>query len=198
LLAQSKGGALGLAASGVAFFAFCPFRLRALAPAAIVAATVATQSAPLTEPYRISAAHLGSAIQHGGAVAALTAGATALLGLVYALGDGRVNVSERLRRTAGVAVAVVLVAGMLGATGAFFATVDRPGHFFVRQWHSFKHLPSRRQGSTHFFSLGSNRYDFWRVAAREFLDHPIAGIGARGFAAAYLVPGRGLEARQRA
>ena len=28
-------------------------------------------------------------------------------------------------------------------------------------------------------TIGSNRYDFWRVAVHEFAHHPVAGIGAR-------------------
>ncbi|PWU23292.1 MAG: hypothetical protein C5B48_08845 [Candidatus Rokuibacteriota bacterium] len=198
LLAQSKGGAVGLAASGIAFFAFCPARLRALVPAAIVAAVVGSQAVPLTDPYRVSAAHLSAAIQHGGAVAALTAAGAALLGLVYALVDRRVTVSARVRRVAAVAVAVVLVAAALASIGAFFGTVNRPESFVTRQWRSFKHLPGKREGSTHFFSLGSNRYDFWRVALHEFERHPVAGIGARGFGAAYLVQGRSSETPERA
>src|SRR5262249_28915426 len=42
------------------------------------------------------------------------------------------------------------------------------------------------------------RYDFWRVAGDEFADHPFAGIGQHGFAAAYLVKGRSTETPQRA
>src|SRR5439155_2016395 len=87
---------------------------------------------------------------------------------------------------------------VVGGIASFLATVDRPGHFFTKQWRSFKHLPRKDTASSHFFSLGSNRYDFWRVALDEFRDHPVAGIGARGFYNAYLVEGRSSETPQRA
>jgi O-Antigen ligase len=198
LLAQSKGGAVGLAVSGIVFFAVCPFRLRALVPVGIAAAVVAAQSVSLTEPYRASSEDFASAIQHGGAVAAVVAAVAAAVGLLYALLDRHVEVSGQARRVAAVLVTVGVVAGAGAGIAAFFTAVDHPGNFFADQWRSFKHLPTKRQGSTHFFSLGSNRYDFWRVALHEFEDHPVAGIGARGFAAAYLVRGRSSETPARA
>ena len=93
---------------------------------------------------------------------------------------------------------VALVGALAGGAGAFAATVDRPGHFLADKWRSFKTLPSAREGSSHLFSLGSNRYDFWRVALRTFEDHPLAGVGGRGFAAVYLQEGRSIETPQRA
>lgn len=196
LLAQSKGGAVGLVVSGIVFFAVCPFRLRALVPVGIAAAVVATQAESLTEPYRASSDEFTSVIQHGGAVAAVVAALTGAVGLVYAVLDRQVEVSERVRRVAAVLVALAVVAGIGGGIGAFFTAVDRPGDFLGDQWRSFKHLPEKRR-STHFFSLGSNRYDFWRVALHEFEHHPVAGIGARGFANAYLVEGRSSETPER-
>jgi len=198
LLAQSKGGAIGLAVSGIVFFAVCPFRLRALLPVGIAAAVVATQAESLTEPYRASSDELASAIQHGGAVAAVVAALAAAVGLVYAVLDQHVEVSEAARRAAAVLAVVGVLGGVGGGIAAFFTVVDHPGNFLHDQWRSFKHLPEKRQGSTHFFSLGSNRYDFWRVALDEFEHHPVAGIGARGFANAYLVEGRSAETPQRA
>jgi O-antigen ligase len=41
--------------------------------------------------------------------------------------------------------------------------------------------------------LGSNRYDFYRVALDEFVAHPLVGIGADNFAQQYLEHGRSDE-----
>ena len=41
--------------------------------------------------------------------------------------------------------------------------------------------------------LGSNRYDFYRVALNEFVAHPLVGIGADNFQQQYLVHGRSDE-----
>ena len=41
--------------------------------------------------------------------------------------------------------------------------------------------------------FGSNRYDFYRVAFDEFLDHPVLGIGADNFQQEYLARGHSDE-----
>ncbi len=61
-----------------------------------------------------------------------------------------------------------------------------PGTLLSEKWASFEHPPSAAPGSTHLASLGSNRYDFWRVAVDEAGKHPLRGIGGRGFYTAYL------------
>jgi O-antigen ligase len=54
-------------------------------------------------------------------------------------------------------------------------------------------LPSHETAGSHFLSIGSNRYDFWRVALHEFAAHPLAGVGERGFQAVYLERRRSAE-----
>jgi O-antigen ligase len=117
----------------------------------------------------------------------------AVAGFAYAFVDRRVSVPQRARRAAGAVVLATLVAAVIGSIAAFFVTVDRPGHFLERKWHSFKTLPAQETGSSHLASLGSNRYDFWRVELDEFVRHPLAGVGARGFAASYLQHRRSPE-----
>src|SRR5205085_2896468 len=176
----------------------CPARLRALPPTLVAAALVGAAFRPLTAPYRASTADLASTIRHAGMVSLLLVVVAAVVGLVYAALDRRIVVSARAHRVLSFVALLALVAALLGGAGAFAATVDRPGHFLADKWRSFKTLPSTRQGSSHLFSLGSNRYDFWRVALRTFEDHPLAGVGGRGFAAAYLQDGRSIETPQRA
>src|SRR5207253_8599445 len=98
--------------------------------------------------------------------------------------------SAKAHRILSFAALLALVAALAGGAGAFAATVDRPGHFLADKWRSFKTLPSTRQGSSHLFSLGSNRYDFWRVALHTFEHHPLAGVGGRGAGALSPPPGR--------
>jgi len=198
LLTQSKGGGIALGVSAVVFFALCPARLRALPPTLVAAALVGAAFRPLTAPYRASAADLAGTIRHAGTVSLLLVVVGAAVGLVYAALDRRILVSARVHRVLGFVALVALVAALLSGAGAFAATVDRPGHFLADKWRSFKTLPSSRQGSSHLFSLGSNRYDFWRVALRTFDHHPLAGVGGRGFAAVYLQEGRSVETPQRA
>jgi hypothetical protein len=194
LLTQSKGGAVALAVSAVVFFAFVPGRLRALVPTFVAAAFVAAASRPLTAPFRAKEEPgLGDAIRHGGTTLVWLALAAAAAGVLYAFVDRRVEIAERARRLAGLVVIAALAAAIAGGIVAFFVVVDHPGRFAEHKWRSFKHLPTHESSTTHLLTLGSNRYDFWRVALREFEHHPLAGIGGRGFGAAYLQKRRSAE-----
>jgi O-antigen ligase len=82
------------------------------------------------------------------------------------------------------AVVAVAVIG-LGVAGVIVATHGNPVSFVKRQWHGFVHIqyvPS----STHFFSVGSGRYDFWRVSVDEVKAHPLGGLGQDNFAEYYV------------
>jgi hypothetical protein len=87
-------------------------------------------------------------------------------------------------RAAGLASVALVVAAVAVGVALFFGRVYHEG-WFGDQWRSFKHAPAST-GSSHLLVLGSYRYDIWRVALHEFGDHPLAGIGSRGFGPAYL------------
>jgi O-antigen ligase/polysaccharide polymerase Wzy-like membrane protein len=199
LLTQSKGGAIALAVSAVVVLAVSPARLRLLVPALGAFVLVAVSYGTLTEPFRArnsGDALVDAARAAGGRVLVLTVLGVAL-GLGYALLDGRLELSSRLRRTAGRAAAGALVVGVVAGTAAFVAHVDHPARWAADRWDDFKTMPAQERGSSHLVNLGSNRYDFWRVALNEFRDHPVAGIGARGWYVAYLEHGRSNETPRR-
>ncbi len=197
LMTQSKGGALGLAVSGLAFVAVSRERLRAIVPTAIVATLAGAAAAPLTAPYRASESTLLGSIHHAGAIALILGGAATAAGLGYALVDGRVALSAARLRVIRNVLTIVAAVAVLGGIGAFFARVHHPVRFAADRWRSFKALPERDTASSNFTSLGSNRYDFYRVALLEFEKHPLAGIGGGGWAAAYLQHGRTTETPER-
>ena len=66
------------------------------------------------------------------------------------------------------------------------------------QWEIFKRSQAEESGSSHLVNLGSNRYDFWRVSLSGFEEHPLAGIGGRGFGPRYLQYGDSYETPARA
>jgi O-Antigen ligase/Tetratricopeptide repeat len=194
LMTQSKGGLLALAVSAIAFFALSPDRLRAVPPAIIPAAFVASAYEPLTRPFRERAdADFAGAIRTASWTALALAGAAGALGLAYARADRRITLSPRTRRASAVALVSLLGVVVVALPVTFFAAVDRPGHLLEQKWRSFKTLPKHEAGSSHLTSLGSNRYDFWRVEVHDMRRHPLAGIGARGFASSYLKQGRSAE-----
>jgi hypothetical protein len=187
LVAQTKGAAIALAVSAIVLFGIFPGRLRLIMPTLIPAALVALAFAPLTAPYRADTDAVEfNAVRDAGMTLLWLSAVGVGLGLVYALVDRHVSLTPRLHRLAAAFAVTALAAGLAAGVGAFFVHVDRPAHFFEEQWNEFKGEPTRDSRDTHLLTLGSERYDFWRVALGEFRDHPIAGDGARAFGPVYL------------
>jgi hypothetical protein len=46
--------------------------------------------------------------------------------------------------------------------------------------------PARGETAARLSSVGSNRYEYWKVALKVAADHPVAGVGASGFAVEWL------------
>jgi O-Antigen ligase/Tetratricopeptide repeat len=194
---QSKGGGVALAASAVVFFSVSGARLRTLVPTALAAALAGAGARALTEPFRADAAGFDRAVHRAGTVTLGLAAIAAVVGCVYAVVDGRVRVPARAARIAGIVVVAVMALALIGGAGVFVSKVDHPIGWTQGRWDDFKHLDTSEQSSSHFGQLGSNRYDFWRVALDEFRDHPVAGIGGHGWAVAYLRHGQSRETPQR-
>jgi len=195
VLAQSKGSLLGLAVAAVVVTAASPARLRVLLAAALAAAPTAIAAAPLTAPFRrpddpVTARHAALAVL-------LATAASALVGLVYALADRRLDLTSR-RQTVGRAAGLAAAAAAIAAVVVFFVAVGSPGSWVDARWHSFKHYaPGEQTGATHFQNLGSNRYDFWRAALKLYERHPVAGCGGFCFSTEYLLDRHSPERPQR-
>ena len=58
-----------------------------------------------------------------------------------------------------------------------------------RQYNAFTHLQKVDSG-VRFTSGGGNRYDYWRIAWNQFLDHPLDGVGAGNFDRTYFLERR--------
>ena len=82
---------------------------------------------------------------------------------------------------AAIAVASIALIGGIGALA-----IVQPWHRAETAWHSFKYAGEPTGAASHFGGLGSNRYDFWRVALIEFKHHPVQGIGPNNFQVPYL------------
>lgn len=181
LTAQSKGGVIAIAVSAALVFGFSPLRLRLLPPVLLAAGLTAAAYSPLTAPFRT---HSPSDVRGAGAAILILTLVGAAIGLVYALVDRRLELGPRGVRAAAAAAAALFVAGVAVGLALFFGRVYHSG-WFDDQWRAFKHAPTST-GSSHLLVLGSYRYDIWRVALHEFADHPLGGIGSRGFGPAYL------------
>lgn len=192
-MTQSKGGGVALAVSAAAVFGLCPARLRLLVPVAIAAVPVGVLFDDFTAPFReYEPEPLRIAVEGAGRSLLLAFAAAAAAALAYALVDARVRLGPRTTRAAGaVVLAAVAVGAAVGANA--LRSVD-----LGERWAEFKRLPEREAGASHFESLGSNRYDFWRVSLEAARDAPIAGVGVRGFGPVYLEEGRSDETPARA
>ncbi len=197
LCTQSRGAAIGFALTLVVLFGAIPNRLRHAAAFAAVAVPVAA-SAPLV----IHALHV---VQADGAqvhaprvavvailLAALVAGT--LVG-GWAFVEQRRKPSRQLiaratnawRGVCAVVLALVVIAGGVA--------IGNPSASAHRAWNSFKAgYGTSTPASTRLVSgLGSNRYDFYRVALHTFGEHPLKGAGVDNFFAPYLRLGRSPE-----
>jgi hypothetical protein len=195
ITAQSKGTVLGLAVSALLVFAFAPSRLRLLGVTLLATAPAAAAVVPLTAPYRSSAV---SVAHRSGWTALGVFVAGAALAIPYVLADRRLELGAARRRLIGRSTFALFAACLAASVIAFFVSVPAPGAWMSKEWTSFKHKHPADSGSTHLSALGSNRYDFWRVALAEAAAHPLRGIGGRGFYSAYLQHRRSDETPLRA
>jgi hypothetical protein len=86
------------------------------------------------------------------------------------------------------------LAAILAALVAGGAWLGDPATRVDDAWASFKQgYAENSAGNRLTAGLGSNRYDFYRVALDVFAEHPIAGAGADNFQQEYLARGRSEE-----
>jgi O-antigen ligase len=191
VLTQSRGSLFAVPVAVVAYLVIVPYRLRAALAVAAVGITTYLARAPLLDVFdavRLDRADAGDAIHSALGAIGLSFAAVLVGWTLIALLDRRVSLSERGVRIAnGAALGVVVLAV---AAGAFaLSSVD-----VGAKWRSFKGGYPAETGGSHFsIGLGSNRYDFWRVAVRQFRDRPLTGAGADNFADDYVRERRSSE-----
>jgi tetratricopeptide (TPR) repeat protein len=210
LLSQSRGSLYATPVMLVLVFALLPGRVRTFALLVPVAAGIgAAAPAVLHLDHRIRVAQGGA----GGAAAALHSlpaavhsatvailAAALVSGLVVAGGAAvesrrtySAPVAARIHRGLAAIALTTLVALLAGGWAAAGDPLTRVRH----AWDTFKSPSGYGANSSTadrlIGGLGSNRYDFYRVALDEFVAHPVGGIGADNFAEQYLAHGRSSE-----
>src|SRR5436189_4501760 len=114
LTAQSKGGVAAIAVSAALVFALSPLRLRLLPPTLIAAALTAAAYGPLTSPFRT---HSVSDVKGAGSAILLVTALGAVLGLVYALADRRLELGPGAMRAAGLGALGLFAVGVVVSLG---------------------------------------------------------------------------------
>ncbi len=197
LLSQSRGSLYATPVMIVLVFALIPQRLRTFATVVPVALGIG-----ITAPLLL---RVGNRIQHGHSPYAATHtailamfAAALLVGLVVgaaAAVESRRSFSpaftKGLRRGLTAVSLATLLAILAGGLVAAGNPVTRARH----AWESFKggYSTTSTPGDRLLSGLGSNRYDFYRVALDEFKSNPLVGIGVDNFQQSYLVHGRSEE-----
>jgi O-antigen ligase len=175
-----RGAWIGLAAGLVALFAIERDRLEllartiALAVLPGIAVFLASRTSPLTaDPRSVAdATHDGHRLAVAIAVLAVAAAFVPLAAERLRLGRARrpLLLGAALLLVAAAVVALVRVGGPQGAVRRAYHAFNAPAPLVGQD-------SSRR-----LFSLsGSNRSEYWRVAWREWTDHPVLGGGAGSF-----------------
>jgi tetratricopeptide (TPR) repeat protein len=198
LLSQSRGSLYATPVVLVLVFVLLPQRTRTFAVLIPVAAGIAAAARPVLHVGNDLNKHeeVVHATLHSAVTATLLASvAVALVVAVAAAIESRVKLSQvsetRTRRVVGAVAIAALVAVLAGGWAAAGNPIKRVEH----GWDTFKggYGANSSGGDRLTSGLGSNRYDFYRVALDEFKAHPFVGIGADNFQQAYLVKGHSEE-----
>jgi hypothetical protein len=190
ILPQSRGAAIVLPLMAIAFVALSPGRVRLILTAAPVVLAVLLASPPLFDVYSVVVDGGDVQAAFDDAFGALWMSALALLviGAAIGLAERRLVAPPAVARATTLGVAgLVAIAAVGGGVAALNETGD-PVQWLDDRWEDFKSGdPGPIEAESRFGgTLGSNRYDFWRVALDEFADEPVTGIGMDQFAVDYV------------
>lgn len=197
LMAQSRSWGVALAGGIVVTLAVLPGRPRRGAAMLLAAAAVAVIFSPLSrvwhDPSRVTGVVTASTTRHAAGlilISALIAGAVWAIA-VLALDRGAPT-GTRARTMAGRVTGAALGAAVLAVVVVLAANAGTISHRISTQYKAFVHLAPSPSGSR-LFSGAGNRYDYWRVAMKEFSSAPIKGVGAGDYQPGYYLHRRTTE-----
>lgn len=198
LLSQSRGSVYATAVMLVLVFALVPGRVRTFALLVPVAGGIAAAApAILRVGNHLHAGRVDSGAVHGAVLAMLAS--VVVVALVACLGcaiEARRRFSPSLARRVHRSLGALAVTALIALLAAGWAAAGDPITRVRHAWDTFTSVrgyQANASGSRLVSGLGSNRWDFYRVALNEFVAHPLVGIGADNFQAQYLVHGHSSE-----
>ncbi len=171
-LSFSRGALFACAAGLVTLVVASPWRAQLLSASRVLVggAIAALVAAPFHGVTALSGA-LGTRERQGAVVLVALVVIAALSALAQLRLGPRESRELRLPRRAAWLALVVICAGL--AVAILVGAKERSGQPLA-------------PGATRLVSLQSNRYAYWRVAARAFRDQPLRGVGAGGWAVYWL------------
>jgi hypothetical protein len=195
LLTVSRGWLFTLPMVVLAALVLVPGRFRLLVFAAPVAIALALVSGDLLAPYRAAADAtaaasgdaLGAAFDEVARSLLLAVGVLVLACSTAVWIDGRLRrrpkLAARVRRRLDAGLLVCLLAACVAAV--MVVADGRPLERADRAWEEFKSYDGAVPEGNRLTTLGTNRYDVWRVAVDAWHERPIGGLGQDNFAQRY-------------
>ncbi|MDT4940891.1 MAG: hypothetical protein QOJ34_980 [Pseudonocardiales bacterium] len=195
ILVQSRGSAFAAAAALLVALALVPARHRLLVGLAATGGCVAISARALAHVYTASSLgeHAFRSALHQSLRMSIIGVAVALLGGLIWSGLDRVVSLGVAGRYADRAVLVLVIGAVAAPVVVAAAQPHAAGHLASKAWRSFSRSGSPTSNSNRFSSLGSSRYDAYRVSLDEVRRHPLVGIGSDNFAIEYLQHRRTAE-----
>jgi O-antigen ligase len=187
LMGQSRGWLFALPVVAIVFVAVTPRRVRTSLTLLLIVAAVALTIPSVLDIYDENGPPLGEAADGAASAILLAAALTPLVMLAAAALDRRITAPRALERRAGFALAALAAGALVLGSAVYAAERGSPVSDVSDAWEEFKSQPTPAGGDSRLGGpLGSNRYDFWRVAWDQFQDAPVRGAGADTFQQAYL------------
>ena len=193
LMGQSRGWLFALPVVALVFVVVTPRRVRTSLTLLLAAGGVALTVPAVIDAYDKGGRALASASDSAGRAILLAALAAGCVAFLAALPDRRIGVSREGGRRLGAALLAAAVLAGFAGTVVYVAERGSPFTDIAHAWDQFKTKKTPSGGSNRLGRLGSNRYDFWRVAWQRFEAAPVAGIGADNYQQAYLHHGKSSE-----
>jgi tetratricopeptide (TPR) repeat protein len=188
VLPQSRGSLFVFPVVVLLYLALVPGRSRSLLALAPVCLATLLVRGSLLDVY--SAARGDTLPDALGALEEPLIGSAAALfvvGTIYGLVDRYAPLPPDLARLGRWVLGIATGLAAFVAAVVLLVTYGNPVSQAQDAWDEFSAGQEFEESSSYFgANLGSNRYDFWRVAMGEFQDSPVVGIGAGNFATPYL------------
>ncbi len=185
LLTQTRAIIPALALSTILIVAAVPGRERRLWALVAIGVAIGATAGPVLDVYAATGggpppahvlAHAARALLIAAAAAGLAWGLATHL-LTSAAGGAPAT----LRRASPVLLAVI----SLAAVSAALLAIGNPVHRVRDEVHAFVDLKTAGGSNSRFLSGGGYRYDYWRVAVKQFGAEPLHGSGAGNYATTY-------------
>jgi hypothetical protein len=188
LTVQSRGWLFTLPVVAIVAVLAAGARVRTTAHALVPVAGALLATRPLLRVYQLSDTRvLQLNAQHAGKIGLLCAAGAFVVATLLAWAEQvrrRPPLSVTVNRVLAVVAIAVTVAGV--AEALYVVSDHAPGPFISRELHAFTANQESDTAASHFVDLGTQRYDFWRVAWEAFRAHPIGGLGQDNFGDYYL------------